>query len=196
MKQEFIEALLDIGELRQVVFGSPVDVSNPDSESDAVIAMGKLSYNINQFILKPLAGLDLTELVLRVGQRNPSTVLSLLSNLELIDAGQGVAVEVLSPVETEQYFVATGIPVRLKSADILSAEAWYDDNHQVKYVLQRTGDTGDEWSETVDTSDLVVAPEIDIVYVTLHVSYMLRGKDAPLLLNVTLPMLPGGQGGN
>lgn len=192
MKREFIDALLDVGELKQVLFGSPADISNPNDEAAAIVAMGKLSYNLNEYILKPLAGLDLTELVLRVGQHNPSTVLSALSNLVLIDAGDGVPVSLVSPVEGEPYFLATGLPVSVKSSDITYAEAWIDGKENAKTVLQVSGDT---WSDTLTTSDIIVEPGIDVVYVHLYVSCVVKGKDAPVNLSVSVSMLPGGQGG-
>lgn len=68
------------------VFGTIEEIPIPETETDAIIAMGVLSANINNQILMPLSGLDLVELLLRVGQRNSTSIAALLAGLESLGA--------------------------------------------------------------------------------------------------------------
>ena len=70
-KKDFIDALHVVPKsLEDRVFGEIGEIGMPSDEESAILAIGKLSANINNKILKPLSGLDVTELLLRVGQRS------------------------------------------------------------------------------------------------------------------------------
>ena len=95
-KKDFIDALHVVPEsLEDRVFGEIDEIGMPSDEESAILAIGKLSANINNKILKPLSGLDVTELLLRVGQRSNTAIAGLLSGLEcIVNAG---ALEIVSP---------------------------------------------------------------------------------------------------
>lgn len=95
-KKDFIDALHAVPEsLEDRVFGEIGEIGMPSDEESAILAIGKLSANINNKILKPLSGLDVTELLLRVGQRSNTAIAGLLSGLEcIVYAGE---LEIISP---------------------------------------------------------------------------------------------------
>ena len=112
-KKEFIDALHEVPKaLEDRVFGTIETIGMPSDEESAILAIGKLSANINNQILRPLSGLDVTELLLRVGQRSSTAIAGLLSGLEII-VGNSSGFEVISPedgslVETYCEFVCSG----------------------------------------------------------------------------------------
>lgn len=95
-KKDFIDALHVVPEaLENRVFGTIETIGMPSDEESAILAIGRLSANINNQILRPLSGLDVTELLLRVGQRSSTAIAGLLSGLEcIVNAG---ALEIVSP---------------------------------------------------------------------------------------------------
>ena len=95
-KKDFIDALHVVPEsLEDRVFGTIETIGMPSDEESAILAIGRLSANINNQILRPLSGLDVTELLLRVGQRSSTAIAGLLSGLEsIVNAG---ALEIVSP---------------------------------------------------------------------------------------------------
>ena len=95
-KKDFIDALHVVPKsLEDRVFGTIETIDMPSDEESAILAIGRLSANINNQILRPLSGLDVTELLLRVGQRSSTAIAGLLSGLEsIVDAG---ALEIVSP---------------------------------------------------------------------------------------------------
>lgn len=95
-KKDFIDALHEVPKaLEDRVFGTIETIGMPSDEESAILAIGKLSANINNQILRPLSGLDVTELLLRVGQRSSTAIAGLLSGLEcIVNAG---ALEIVSP---------------------------------------------------------------------------------------------------
>ena len=95
-KKDFIDALHVVPKsLEDRVFGTIETIGMPSDEESAILAIGRLSANINNQILRPLSGLDVTELLLRVGQRSSTAIAGLLSGLEsIVDAG---ALEIVSP---------------------------------------------------------------------------------------------------
>ena len=97
MKQEFVEALrLTPDSVQPWVIGNITSFSDPSTEAAATIATGKLAYNLNEHILKPLSGMDLTELLLCVGQHNSVLTALLLSVLEVISGDDG-GLQILIP---------------------------------------------------------------------------------------------------
>lgn len=101
-KKELVDALYVVPEsLQNRVIGTIDTIGMPSSEEEAIIAIGRLSANINNHVLKPLSGLDVTELLLRVGQRNSTSIAALLSGLEsIVNAG---AIEIVSPKDGSIY---------------------------------------------------------------------------------------------
>ena len=95
-KKDFIDALHIVPKsLEDRVFGTIETIGMPSDEESAILAIGRLSANINNQILRPLSGLDVTELLLRVGQRSSTAIAGLLSGLEsIVNAG---ALEIVSP---------------------------------------------------------------------------------------------------
>lgn len=95
-KKDLVDALYIVPEsLENRIIGNIDTIGMPSSEDEAILAIGKLSANINNHILKPLSGLDITELLLRVGQRSSTSIAALLSGLEsIVNAG---ALEIVSP---------------------------------------------------------------------------------------------------
>lgn len=95
-KKDFIDALHVVPKsLEDRVFGTIETIGMPSDEESAILAIGRLSANINNQILRPLSGLDVTELLLRVGQRSSTAIAGLLSGLEsIVNAG---AFEIVSP---------------------------------------------------------------------------------------------------
>ena len=84
-KKDLIDALHEVPKaLEDRVFGTIETIGMPSDEESAILAIGKLSANINNQILRPLSGLDVTELLLRVGQRSSTAIAGLLSGLEYI----------------------------------------------------------------------------------------------------------------
>ena len=84
-KKDFIDALHEVPKaLEDRVFGNIETIGMPSDEESAILAIGRLSANINNQILRPLSGLDVTELLLRVGQRSSTAIAGLLSGLECI----------------------------------------------------------------------------------------------------------------
>lgn len=95
-KKDFIDALHVVPKsLEDRVFGTIETIGMPSDEESAILAIGRLSANINNQILRPLSGLDVTELLLRVGQRSSTAIAGLLSGLEsIVNTG---ALEIVSP---------------------------------------------------------------------------------------------------
>lgn len=95
-KKDFVNALHVVPKsLEDRVFGTIETIGMPSDEESAILAIGRLSANINNQILRPLSGLDVTELLLRVGQRSSTAIAGLLSGLEsIVNAG---ALEIVSP---------------------------------------------------------------------------------------------------
>ena len=192
MKNDFIQALLTVPEsVKPWVVGQIASTSPPVDKDSAILQMGILAHNINGQLLEPLVGMDLTQLFLRAGQYNSVLVSMLLSGLELIESGTGDQPRIVSPVDTEEYLIASGLPIRVESADLVSAEAWLFDNTEVKTVLQLVSGG----FEDVLTTSVYDNPEVDKVYVTYHVSCVLRGLDNPVVLSGSVGMLTGGTGG-
>lgn len=103
-KQQFIDALYEVPDvLAGRIFGDIDTIPMPETEEDAMIAVGKLSANLNNAFLKPLAKLDVTELLLRVGQRSSTAISNLLAGLEVIAGSGGGKLTILSPVEGGAY---------------------------------------------------------------------------------------------
>ena len=96
-KDTFLQELL-AQTLQPVVIGDVAKVEAPTTKDDAIIAIAKCAVNANNALLRKMAGLDLTELVMQSGSRNPILVSALLSRLEVI-AGVGGKLKVVSPVD-------------------------------------------------------------------------------------------------
>ena len=97
--QSFVEELYAVPEsVGTRIFGAVQEIEMPTTEAAAMIAVGKLSANLNNAFLVPLSGMDLTELLLRVGQRSSTSISALLSGLEVI-AGAGGRLTIISPAE-------------------------------------------------------------------------------------------------
>ena len=98
-KMTFIDELLGVPDsLQPRILGEIPEIPIPETEVDAMIAVGKLSAHLNNFVLMPLSGLDVVELLLRVGQRNPSAVSAMLSGLEVISSSGG-KLTVIAPTD-------------------------------------------------------------------------------------------------
>lgn len=99
-KITLVNSLLEIPDvLQERIFGEIPEIAVPESEADAMIAVGKLSAHLNNCILAPLSGLDVVELLLRVGQRNSNAVASVLANLEVIASAGGGKLTILAPTD-------------------------------------------------------------------------------------------------
>lgn len=72
-----------IAEMLDRTFGEVTDVSSPNSVEDSLIVQGKVAANFNNAILKPLSGLPIVELALRIGQNNPTVQGMLLTMLKV-----------------------------------------------------------------------------------------------------------------
>ena len=96
-KDTFLQELL-AQTLQPVVIGEVAEVEAPTTKDDAIIAIAKCAVNANNALLRKMSGLDLTELVMQSGSRNPIIVSALLSRLEVI-AGVGGKLKVVSPVD-------------------------------------------------------------------------------------------------
>ena len=101
-KKDFIDALHVVPKsLEDRVFGTIETIGMPSDEESAILAIGRLSANINNQILRPLSGLDVTELLLRVGQRSSTAIAGLLSGLEcVVHTG---SMKILSPEDNAIY---------------------------------------------------------------------------------------------
>ena len=87
MAEDIIKAVHEvppsIAAMLDMCFGSVSDVETPSTVEESLIVQGKVAVNFNNAILKPLSGLPLVELALRIGQNNPSTQGMLLSMLKI-----------------------------------------------------------------------------------------------------------------
>lgn len=95
-KDTFLQELL-AQTLQPVVIGEVSEVEEPTTKDDAIIAIAKCAVNANNALLRKMSGLDLTELVMQSGSRNPILVSALLSRMEVI-AGVGGKLSIISPV--------------------------------------------------------------------------------------------------
>ena len=141
-KHALIEKLYEVPEtLLNRVFGTFTDIPFPATEEDAIIAIGQLSANLNNLLLKPLSGLDIVELLLRVGQKNSTAIDSLLSGLEAI-AGGGGKLKVIYPTngsvltDYAEPFACSGQGIQLVVVTMAG------------YEMELTAD-GDIWSGTL-----------------------------------------------
>ena len=101
MKTAFLDALLadlpvGVSDFMQTSIGTIPTMTIPTTKDDAIIACGKLSAHLNNFLLAPFSGLTPVELLLRIGQKNPVLISGLLAGLEVI-AGEGGRLTILSP---------------------------------------------------------------------------------------------------
>ena len=96
-KDTFLQELL-AQTLQPVVIGDVAKVEVPTTKDDAIIAIAKCAVNANNALLRKMSGLDLTELVMQSGSRNPILVAALLSRLEVI-AGVGGKLKIVSPAD-------------------------------------------------------------------------------------------------
>lgn len=96
-----IYAIPDV--LNDRIFGEFPEIPVPETEEDAIIAMGKFSAYVNNSLLMPLSGLDLVELLLRVGQRSSPAIAAVLANLEVISGDGGGKLTVISPTDGGVY---------------------------------------------------------------------------------------------
>lgn len=125
-KQDFITALLEmpVG-VKPVIVGEIAEISMPSDKDNAMIAVGQFAANMNNALLKPLAGLDIAELLLHSGERSSVQVSALLSRLEVI-ADKGSKLKVLSPldgalVEPDVTFMCKGDGI---TAVLVTIEGW------------------------------------------------------------------------
>jgi hypothetical protein len=107
MKIPFLEALqtdipAGVASFLETPFGDFTEIAVPTTKDESIIACGKLSAHLNNFLLMPFAGLTPVELLLRIGQKNPVLISSLLSGLELISGGGG-KFDVIAPAEGGVY---------------------------------------------------------------------------------------------
>ena len=100
-KRSLVDAIYKVPEsLLNRVFGNFSDIPVPATEEDAIIAIGQLSANLNNLLLKPLSGLDIVELLLRVGQKNSAAISAMLSGLEVLaGADGGGKLTIISPID-------------------------------------------------------------------------------------------------
>ena len=126
-KKTLVDALYVVPEvLLNRIFGEFPDIPMPETEEAAIIAIGKFSANMNNFLLKPLSGLDIVELLLRVGQKNSTAIDALLSGLEVIAGaeGGGGKLAVTCPTDGGVYpnffdgFVCSGQGIESVSVDV------------------------------------------------------------------------------
>lgn len=87
MAEDIIKAIHEvppaIAAMLEMCFGTVAEVTSPGTVEESLIIQGKVAANFNNAILKPLSGLPLVELALRIGQNNPSTQGMLLSMLKI-----------------------------------------------------------------------------------------------------------------
>lgn len=86
-REEFIKALHEVPpsilDMLDATFGNVPEVEIPDNVEKSLICQGKVAAHFNNYILKPLSGLPIVELALRIGQNNPSVQAMLLSMLKV-----------------------------------------------------------------------------------------------------------------
>ena len=87
------------------------EISAPSTTDEAVIACGQLAANLNNAWLKKFSGFTPVEGLMRIGQKNPVIISSLLSNLEFITASNKLTI--ISPTSGqemtyEDLFACTG----------------------------------------------------------------------------------------
>ena len=122
-KTALIDAIYSVPDtLQERIFGEFPVMSLPTTEEEAIIAMGVFSANVNNALLNPLSGLDIVELLLRVGQRSSSAIAAVLANLEVISGGGG-KLTILSPNDGGVYpnyveFSCSGQGIESSSVDI------------------------------------------------------------------------------
>jgi hypothetical protein len=80
---------------------TPVSITEPSTVDDAIVAQGKLAYNIN-LILTQFAGLKVLEVILRIGQLNPVLHGMLATALEYIE-GSERSIDIVSPTADGSY---------------------------------------------------------------------------------------------
>lgn len=125
-KADFLSELLAYPSgLSSAVVGQVVDIGNPNSVDAAIIASGVLAYNINEAILKPLQGVDLVELILYAGGRNPNLVSMVLASLESLGVADSDSsgFSVVSPVAGRVYPPFFDDAFRITGKGISSASA-------------------------------------------------------------------------
>ena len=143
-KITLVNSLLEIPDvLQERIFGEIPEIAVPETEADAMIAVGKLSAHLNNCILAPLSGLDVVELLLRVGQRNSNAVASVLANLEVIASDGGGKLTILAPTDgavipNYAEFACSGNGIQSASVDV-DGEA---------ITLTQDGDTWSGYSST------------------------------------------------
>ncbi len=108
MKQEFIDSLRllpeDIQAFLTTTIGTFTPIEMPTDAEEAVIAMGKANAQIINHIFVPYSGLNLVELILRVGQLHPGVGSMVLSNLEYVGPPQsGWGIQFLFPAEGQVF---------------------------------------------------------------------------------------------
>lgn len=147
MKSDFIQALFDdmpatVGAYLETPIGDVVDIPVPTTKDTAVIACGQLAANLNNAFLKPFVGLTPIELFMRIGQKNPVFISSLLAGLETI-SGSGGKMQIDIPKNGGTYqqlktIVVSGIGIQTLTANLNESDLTLSDNNDV-------------WNYTFDT---------------------------------------------
>ena len=145
MKTDLINALAQTPKtIFPAIVGQIESFAKPDNKDAAAIACGMLAWNINEHLLKPMSGLDLSELILRSGQKNSTLISILLAGLEAI-SGSGGKLTVISPTEGAKVPTWFEAGFVCKGESIESAEVSVDGS-----VLSLAAD-GDQWKATLTT---------------------------------------------
>lgn len=144
-KKTFVDELYVVPDsLQNRVLGTFPTIPVPTTESEAVIAMGVLSANLNNALFAPLEGLDLVELLLRVGQRNSTSIAMLLSSLEVI-AATSDGLTIISPQEGAE--IGLGAQFACSGVGIQSVTVTIEGAMEFDLTLD-----GDIWSGTLTDS--------------------------------------------
>ena len=144
-KKTFVDELYVVPDsLQNRVLGTFPTIPVPTTESEAVIAMGVLSANLNNALFAPLEGLDLVELMLRVGQRSSTSIAMLLSSLEAI-AATSDGLTIISPQEGAE--IGLGAQFACSGVGIQSVTVTIEGAMEFDLTLE-----GDIWSGTLTDS--------------------------------------------
>lgn len=159
MKTDLINALAQTPEtIFPAIVGQIESFAKPDNKDAAAIACGVLAYNINEHFLKPMSGLDISELILRSGQKNSTLISILLAGLEAI-SGSGGKMTIERPKNGEicpfiNSFVVSGVGLKTVTADLNETPITFADQGDIwNYMLDAPLEPGEYSLKVAATFD-------------------------------------------
>jgi len=183
-KQELVSSMFDdipvsLSNLLGVKFGDFSELTEPTTEEDANIVVGKFCVEVQNKLLIPLSGLPVVDALLYIGSLNPPIIAGMFSGLEAVSASG--AFDVIAPKDGGIYpgFFDDGWTVRAKDAESLSVSIGEDE-----FDLTRNDDVWTaKWPVPIGEHSATITDGTESVTVSFSVSsfdcYPAEGDSVP-----------------